>query len=174
MDDEMLQAIPQEQYPEDGAEAAQAWYMAMEPGDECFVMDVITRESRCKALIGASGGLTPRGIRRPDHIVALIPDDDDDGRVLAILSTGCAGVLDQHDAAQLRPVIDRLALHGTVLAAEGSINPHWRRGKPSKRMTLRLTTPHPERMLEALELEGYGGSGAGGGDVRDSQDRPAG
>lgn len=85
-----------------------------------------------------AGGRTFEGAARRDHTAVLVPEpsnphDAHAVRVILVSSaqggqSGKVGYLSRDDAVAYRPVIDRLAASGTVLACRASIEGGWDRG----------------------------------------------
>jgi hypothetical protein len=108
------------------------------------VVDVVG-EGFCQGTLEQiGGGKTIDGMRNRDHTALLIPEpanpyDQNAVRVVLVPSTpgvsaGRIGYLSREDAVTYRPIIDRLAAGGQVMAARASLQGGWDRGPNDRGM----------------------------------------
>ncbi len=101
-------------------------------------VDVVGEAAYQGTLVRMAGGRTIDGPRNRHHTAVLLPEptnpyDENAVRVVLVPSTpGAAtatvGYLSREDAARYRPVIDRLAAAGKVMACKASMTGGWDRG----------------------------------------------
>jgi HIRAN domain len=96
-----------------------------------------------------AGGRTINGARKPDHLAMLVPEprnpyDPNAVRVYLGPPMGKVGYLSREDAVRYRPVIERVAWMGRVIACRASLKGGWDRGRGdsgSFGVTLHLGSP---------------------------------
>jgi HIRAN domain len=121
-------------------------------------IDVVGEGSYQGTLEAAGGGRTIDGPKIRDHVAVLLPEPSnayDRSAVRVVLaSSGVIGYLSREDALAYRPLIDRLAAVGKIVACQASLSGGWDRGPDDRgHIGVRLFLDTPERATRELEAD---------------------
>jgi hypothetical protein len=124
------------------------------------MVDVVGEGSHQGSLERLAGGRTIDGGRNRDHVAMLLPEptnpyDPAAVRVVVITDGGVGatiGYLSREDAVAYRPVIDRVAADGKVVACRASLSGGWDRGPDDRgSFGVRLALDTPEGLTKDLD-----------------------
>lgn len=110
-----------------------------------------------------AGGRTVDGAKNRDHVGALLPEPTnpyDKNAVRVVLSqqvarpiSGLVGYLSRADAVAYRPVIDRMAAGGFIVACRASIDGGWDRGDTDRgNFGVRLVLNTPAGLMREIDV----------------------
>lgn len=121
-------------------------------------IDVVGEGSYQGALERAAGGRTVDGARIPDHVAVLMPEPanvyDSNAVRVVIADRGTIGYLSRENAVAYRPLIDRLAAVGKLVACHVSISGGWDRGPDDRgHFGVRLFIDTPEGATTELDAD---------------------
>lgn len=101
-----------------------------------FRVNVVGESAYQGTLQRLGGGRTVDGVRKPIQTAYLVPEPDNvlDGAAVRVLvasgiEAGVVGYLSREDARWYRPVIDRVAAMGKLIAARAALHGGWDRGE---------------------------------------------
>lgn len=116
---------------------------------------VVGESNYQQALRRVSGGSTEEGTVEADHLAALVPEPTnryDRNAIRVVIDNQLVGYLSREDAIAYRPVAERLARQGRIMAARATLTGGWDRGRGDRGsfgVVLGLGTP--DELMDELD-----------------------